>query len=151
MGQHDELIRILNEAVSHEYTGAVQYSQHSMLLTGQDKAIYEEFFKTGAEEGMAHAKLWGEKIVWLGGAPSAEVGTIRQSTDVREMLEYDLEHEKKAVELYTRALEVCDHEPTQYLLEDHIIDEQEDVEELQKLLGQVSIAEGTTDVEKEVV
>ena len=151
MGEHDELIQVLNQAVSHEYTGAIQYSQHSMLVTGEDKALFEEFFEDGAEEGMAHAKLWGEKIVWLGGAPSAEVGTISQSTDAREMLKFDLEHEKKAVEVYTHALDVCDHEPTQYLLEDHIIEEQEDVEEVQKLLGQVSIAEGTTEVEKEVV
>ncbi|MFB6345397.1 MAG: bacterioferritin [bacterium] len=151
MGEHDELIDVLNEAVSLEYTGAVQYSQHSMLVTGKDKAIFEDFFEEGAEEGMEHAKLWGEKIVWLGGAPSAEVGTVRQSTDVEEMLEYDLEHEKKAVDVYSRALEVCEHEPTQYLLEDHIIDEQEDVEEVQKYLGKVDIADGTATVEKEVV
>lgn len=150
MSQHDELIDVLNEAVSLEYTASIQYNQHSMLVTGSDKAVFEEFFREGAEEALDHAKLWGEKIVALGGSPSAEVGTIRQSTDLTEMLRMDLEVEKKAVEIYSRALEVCDHEPTQYLLEDHVIDEQEDVEELQKYLGEVAIAQGEQNVIQEV-
>jgi bacterioferritin (cytochrome b1) len=37
MADHDELIKILNEAVSLEYTAAVQYNQHSMLVKGRDK------------------------------------------------------------------------------------------------------------------
>jgi rubrerythrin len=57
------------------------------------------------------------------------------------MLEKDLEIEKRAVEIYTRAHRVCKHEPTRYMLENHILDEDKDVEELQKLLGKVRIAE----------
>jgi hypothetical protein len=59
-----------------------------------------------------------------------------------ELLEKDLEIEKRAVELYTRAHRVCKHEPTRYMLENHILDEDKDVEELQKLVGKVRIAEG---------
>jgi rubrerythrin len=57
------------------------------------------------------------------------------------MLEMDLEIEKKAVEIYTKAHRVCKHEPTKYMLENHILDEDKDVEELQKLLGKVRIAQ----------
>ncbi len=140
MSNYDELVDVLNEAVSLEYTASIQYNQHSMLVTGSDKAVFESFFREGAEEALNHAKLWGEKIVALGGTPSAEVGTVQQSTDLTEMLRMDLEVEKRAVDIYSRALDVCTHEPTQYLLEDHVIDEQEDVEELQKYLGEVAIA-----------
>jgi bacterioferritin len=150
MPQHNELIEVLNEAVSLEYTAAIQYNQHSMLLTGRDRLLFEDLFKSSARESLEHAKMWGDRIVYLGGVPRAEVGTIRQSTDVRELLEMDLEVERRAVEIYTRAHSVCRHEPTKYMLENHILDEDKDVEELVKLLGKVQIAEGSATVEKEV-
>jgi bacterioferritin (cytochrome b1) len=149
MAKHDELISVLNEAVSLEYTAAIQYNQHSMLLTGRDKLMFEAFFQDSSRESLGHAKMWGDRIVYLGGVPKAEVGTIRQSTQVNEMLEMDLELEKRAVEIYTRAHEVCKHEPTKYMLENHILDEDKDVEEILKLLGKVAIAQGTAVPTKE--
>ena len=142
MANHHKLIDVLNQAVSLEYTAVVQYNQHSMLLTGPDKEVFEELFTKQAEEALTHAKTWGEKIVYLGGVPTLEVGEIHQSTDLTEMLEMDLELETKAVETYSLAREVCGHVPTAYLLEDQIIAEQDDVERLVKLLGRVRIAKG---------
>src|SRR5215470_13879300 len=132
MADHEKLISVLNEAVSLEYTAAIQYNQHSMLLTGRDKLLFEEIFQHHSKESLGHAKMWGDRIVYLGGVPKAEIGSIRQSTDITEMLEMDLEVEKKAVEIYSRAHKACKHEPTQYMLENHILDEDKDVEELQK-------------------
>lgn len=140
MQGHDELIRVLNEAVSLEYTAAVQYNQHSMLLTGRDRRLFEDLFKEHSRESLDHAKMWGDRIVYLGGTPRAEIGTIRQSSSLEEMLQMNLEVEEKAVEIYTRAHKACTHEPTKYMLENHILDEDKDVEELKKLLGKVSIA-----------
>jgi bacterioferritin len=142
MGQHDELIKVLNEAISLEYTAAVQYNQHSMLVTGRDKILFEDLFKESAKESLSHAKMWGDRIVYLGGTPTAELGPIRQSTDVNEMLQMDLEIEEKAVEIYSRAHRICKHQPTVFMLENHILDEDKDVEELMKLLRKVKIAEG---------
>lgn len=142
MGEHQELIAILNEAITLEYTATVQYNQHSMLLTGRDKVLFEDIFKDAAKESLGHAKMWGDRIVYLGGVPKGEVGPIFQSSNVMEMIEKDLEIEKRAVEIYTRAHRVCKHEPTRYMLENHILDEDKDVEELQKLLGKVQIAQG---------
>src|SRR6185503_20262014 len=107
MPGHDELIKILNEAISLEYTAAIQYNQHSMLLTGRDRRLFEDFFKDSSRESLGHAKMWGDRIVYLGGVPKAEVGAVRQSTNLNEMLEMDLEIERRAVEVYTRAHEVC--------------------------------------------
>lgn len=149
MANYDELIAVLNQAVSLEYTAVLQYNQHSMLVTGPDKRIFEEVFRAHAKEALDHAKLWGEKIVFLGGVPTVEVGTVHQSTDVKEMLEMDLELEQKAVEVYSRARKICNHEPTTYLLEDHIMAEQEDVEEIQKYLGKVKLAQGKVKLKKE--
>jgi bacterioferritin len=142
MGDNQELIAVLNEAITLEYTATVQYNQHSMLLTGRDKVLFEDFFKDAAKESLNHAKMWGDRIVYLGGVPKGEVGPIFQSSNVMEMLEKDLEIERRAVEIYTRAHRVCKHEPTRYMLENHILDEDKDVEELQKLVGKVRIAEG---------
>jgi bacterioferritin len=141
MANHDELIKILNEAISLEYTAAVQYNQHSMLVMGRDKLLFEDLFQDAAKESLGHAKMWGNRIVYLGGIPKAEVAAIRQSTNVEEMLEMDLEIEKKAVEIYTRAHRACQHEPTKFMLENHILDEDKDVEELQKLLGKTKIGQ----------
>ena len=112
MADNSELISILNEALSLEYTASIQYNQHSMLLTGRDRRLFEDLFKDHSRESLNHAKIWGDRIVYLGGVPKAEVGTIRQSTDLTEMLEMDLEIEKKAVEVYSRAHKVCKHEAT---------------------------------------
>jgi bacterioferritin len=148
MAEHDELIGVLNEALSLEYTAAVQYNQHSMLLTGRDRLLFEDLFKDSSRESLGHAKMWGDRIVYLGGVPRGEVGTIHQSTNVIEMLEMDVELERRAVEIYSRAHKVCKHEPTRYMLENHILDEDKDVEELQKLLGKVGIAQGSATVHK---
>ena len=142
MNGHEELIAILNEAIALEYTATVQYNQHSMLVTGRDKRLFEDRFKDSSKESLSHAKMWGDRIVYLGGVPKPIVGPIRQSTDVNEMLQMDLEVEEKAVEIYTRAHKACKHQPTLYMLENHILDEDHDVEELRKLLGKVRIAQG---------
>lgn len=144
MGEHEELIGILNEAITLEYTAAVQYNQHSMLLTGRDKLLFEDVFQHHAKESLGHAKMWGDRIVYLGGIPKGEVGSIKQSSDVTELLEIDLEVEKRAVEIYTRAHKACKHLPTKFMLENHILDEDKDVEELQKLLGKVKIFAGAS-------
>jgi bacterioferritin len=141
MAEHGELVKVLNEAVSLEYTAVIQYNQHSLLLTGRDKLLFEDLFKEHSQEALGHARRWGQRIVYLGGVPGVEVGPVRQSTDITEMLEAALELEKKAVELYLRAHKVCSHEPTRFMLENHILDEDQDVEEFQKLLGKVKIAQ----------
>lgn len=142
MADHSELIAILNEAITLEYTAAVQYNQHSMLLVGRDKLLFEDFFKDAAKESLNHAKMWGDRIVYLGGVPKGSVGPIFQSSNVVENLEKDLEIETRAVEIYTRAHKICQHQPTTFMLENHILDEDHDVEELTKILGKVRMAEG---------
>jgi rubrerythrin len=80
----------------------------------------------------------------------SEVGAIQQSNNLTEMLEMDCEVEKRAVEICSRARKICKHEATGYMLENHILDEDKDVEEMQKLLGKVRIAESALPAEKKV-
>ena len=79
--------------------------------------------------------LVGEKIVALGGIPVAERNAVKQSNDVQQLLEYGLEFESKAVELYSKVLDVCaEDRPLVIFLETILLEEQEGVDDLTKII-----------------
>lgn len=133
-----ELIENLNQALSLELAGVIQYSQHSYLVTGIEREVYKEFFRDQAEEAQEHAEFLGDKIVALGGVPTVEPAMIRQSIDLKEMLKQDLELEREAMKAYMAAWNACgeDDLPTKFWLEGQIADEQTHVEELEKLTSE---------------
>lgn len=133
-----ELIENLNNALSLELSGIIQYSQHSYLVTGIEREIYKEFFREQAEEAQKHAQFLGDKLVALGGVPTVEPAMIRQSTDLKEMLKQDLELEREALAVYMKAWDSCGEEdlPTRFWLEGQIAEEQLHVEELEKLTSE---------------
>jgi bacterioferritin len=130
-----KIIDKLNEILSWEWTGVVQYTQHSFLVQDLWRETYAPLFRKGADESLHHSHLIGDKIVALGGQPTVERGEVRQSTDLREMLRFDLEFERSAVKLYSEALALCqDNHPLRVLLENIILEEQDGAERLEKLL-----------------
>ena len=133
-----ELIENLNSALSLELSGVIQYSQHSYLVTGIEREIYKGFFRDSAEEATEHAQTLGDKIVALGGIPTVEPAMIRQSTDLKEMLEQDLQLERDAMAAYMAAWASCGEEdlPTKFWLEEQIAEEQLHIEELEKLTSE---------------
>lgn len=134
----EELIENLNRALSLELAGIIQYSQHSYLVTGIEREIYKEFFRDQSEEARQHALFLGDKLVALGGVPTVEPAMIRQSTDLKEMLKLDLELEREALAVYMEAWDSCGDEdlPTRFWLEGQIAEEQQHVEELEKLTSE---------------
>ena len=133
-----ELIENLNQALSLELAGVIQYSQHSYLVTGFEREVYKEYFRDQAGEAQDHAEFLGDKIVALGGVPTVEPAMIRQSTDLKEMLKQDLELEREAMKAYMAAWNSCgeDDLPTKFWLEGQIADEQVHIEELEKLTSE---------------
>ena len=133
-----ELIENLNQALSLELAGVIQYSQHSYLVTGTEREVFKEFFRDQAEEAQDHAEILGDKIVALGGVPTVEPAMIRQSADLKEMLKQDLELEREAIAAYMAAWASCDDQdlPQKFWLEGQISDEQMHVEELEKLTSE---------------
>ena len=128
----------LNEAISLELTGLLQYNQYSQVLTGVDRKIWQEFFKHAADESLEHARKFAAKVTALGGVPSVEPGMVHETAILQEMLQNSLDHERHAVDVYTQALDLCvDNVAYRNLLEDQVLAETEDVEELEKFLGQV--------------
>ncbi len=131
----EKVIEHLNKALSIEYSAVIQYCQHSALVQGTDRAVYEEFFNESSEEARAHAKLVSDWIVSLGGVPTIEAAHIRQATSVVDMLKQDLETEKEALATYRSAHAAIEgDEPIKFMLEEQIVQEQKDVWEIEKFL-----------------
>ncbi|HEY0003316.1 MAG TPA: ferritin-like domain-containing protein [Pyrinomonadaceae bacterium] len=135
---NQQLIDNLNRALSLELAAVIQYMQHSFLVTGQEREVFRKYFGDQSEESHDHARTLGDKIVALGGIPTVEPSTIRQSTNLTEMLRQDLAMEREAMEAYTAAWEVAreSDRPTQFMLEERIYKEQEHIDELEKLTSE---------------
>jgi len=102
-----ELIKHLNEILKHEWTGVAQYAQASFVVEGPWREVYASKFSEDAEESFGHARQIGDKIAALGGVPVATRNEIKQSRDLTEVLEFSLAFESKAVELYSRAIDLA--------------------------------------------
>jgi len=125
----------LNECLKHEWTGVAQYSQAGFIIEGIWREVYAEKFLDDAKESFGHAKMVGDKIVALGGVPSVLRNEVKQSRDIHEVLEFSLAFESKAVEMYSKAIDLAEgNRPLVIFLEDILNDEQEGVDEYSKLL-----------------
>jgi len=133
-----ELVDNLNKALSCELAAVIQYSQHSYLVTGTDRQVFKDWFRDQAEEAQDHAESVGDKVVALGGIPTVEPAMIRQSVETKEMLRQDLELEREAMAVYMAAWASCDEDdlPQKFWLEERISEEQQHIEELEKLTSE---------------
>ena len=135
-----KLFEHLNKALSIEYSAVIQYWQHSALVQGADRKIYEEFFTEASVEARDHAKKVSDWIVSLGGVPTIEAARIQQATNVEEMLRQNLETENEALQAYRDALaSVEGDEPIKFMIEDQIMTEQQDVWEIEKFLSMLDL------------
>jgi bacterioferritin len=125
----------LNECLKHEWTGVAQYSQAGFIVEGMWREVYAEKFLSDAKESFGHAQMVGDKISALGGVPSVLRNEVKQSRDIREVLEMSLAFETKAVDMYSRAIELAEgNRALVVFLEDILKEEQEGVDEYTKLL-----------------
>jgi bacterioferritin len=147
------MIEKLNEILKWEYAGLVQYTQFSFIVQDTWREVFSKFFRDNGAEALEHAHLVGDKIVALGGVPTVERGEVKQSSDLREMLEYSLEVESKQVQLYTEAVELCEERDValRVLLEDLCLKEQEGVDHLEKVLKKRELAIGSKAAPKQKV
>jgi len=131
-----QVVDLLNKALSVEYSAVIQYIQFAALIQGADRRIYKEIFEDSSKESREHAQIVSDLIVSIGGTPTIETARIRQTSDVKEMLQFSLATEKEALETYQKAHDGLEGESgLKYLLEERIIAEQEDVWEFEKLLN----------------
>jgi bacterioferritin len=130
-----KIIDKLNECLRHEWTGVAQYAQAGFLVSGLWREVYSSMFFESAKESFNHAKMVGEKIVALGGIPTAERNPIKQTSDLNEMLKAALEFESKAVKLYSEAIELAEGDRALVVFLENILeDEQDGVDTLSRIL-----------------
>lgn len=146
---NEQIVEQLNNILSLEYAGVVQYMQHSFLISGHQRIVYSDFFREQSKGSLKHASVIGDKIVALGGVPNVEPATIHQATDLQEMLEQDLQLERDALAAYMKAWEMAGSNPTlKFMLESMIQDEQTHVEDLEKMTSKnnVAVSEGEKEI-----
>jgi bacterioferritin len=132
----EQVIGDLNEILSLEYTAVLQYTYEAMVVRGLERPRFVAAFQAEAAESLAHAGLIGSKVVALGGTPTTSVGPLNGTSNLEEMLRHNLAMERRAVELYTRALDhAVDDVALRTLLENQVQIEKASVEELERILG----------------
>ncbi len=150
MSAKQKLIDRLNDAMAWELAGVIQYMQAAVMVTGDAREIYYEFFHESSEEAHEHAEVVGQKITALGGVPTVEPAMIRQAADIDGMLEAALELEKDALKAWEDAHEVAGdvNKGTLFWIEEHIAEEQEHVDHLEKLTEKIKFAKSDIDKSK---
>jgi len=101
----EKLIELLNLDLTLEYAAAIQYIQHAAVMTEAQFGDIIKELRIHANEEIAHAITLADKISFLGGVPTIEVGEIKTSDDNIAMLKQDLEGEEDAIRRYKVRIE----------------------------------------------
>ena len=138
MVDKQELIGLLNKDLEKEFAAAVQYINHSALMTGAKFGSIIKELKIHATEEMMHAQTLADQIAFLGGKPSVNVDKIFTSDGNEEMLEQDLTGELDAIERYKvriRQAEELQEYALAHQLRNILAMEQEHAMDIQEALG----------------
>ena len=128
-----ELIDKMNAALGWELRAINMYAHYSANVKGIHRLQLSPMFNTEMTESIDHAD-----IVRLGGIPVTERSThpITHTTDYVEMLNYALETEIKASEVYAELLPLIDQTDDLYdSIEQIYLSELKSVEEMRLLVG----------------
>jgi bacterioferritin len=102
------VIEQLNAALSSELTAIVEYMTQSEMCQNWGYKRLGDLTKARAIEEMKHAEGLIERIIFLDGIPSVDVGLKPQlGSKVQEQLDIDLKDELDAVRQYNDAAKVC--------------------------------------------
>ncbi len=101
----EKLIVLLNMDLELEYSAAIQYINHSSVMTGAAYGDIIKELKIHANEEIQHAMILSDQIDYLRGSPSINVGKILTSKDNDEMLQQDLDGENDAIKRYKLRVE----------------------------------------------
>ncbi len=142
----DELIRLLNKALSDEWLAYYQYWIGSKVVKGPTKdAVMAELVQHATEE-LGHADMIALRIIQLGGTPVLEPKEWYNLTNcgydipsdpfVKKILEQNIKGEQCAIETYDNLMAVVkDKDPITYNMVLTIISQEvEHEEDLQGLL-----------------
>ena len=134
----EQLIEKLNNDLAWEYTAAIQYVQHSGVITGAAYiSIRKEIIVHAAEE-LQHAITLSDQINYLGGFPSVKTYEAQVAHDNIMMLQQDLAGEEDAVRRYIERISEAEELKLFHLsqqLRNILVMEQEHAKDLAEALG----------------
>ena len=134
----EKLIELLNKDLELEYSAAIQYIQHSAVMTGAQYLDVIKELKIHANEEIAHALILADQIAFLGGIPTVDVEKIYIDANNEIMLEQDLEGEYTAIKRYKERIGQAE-QLQEYALSQQLrtilADEQEHAMDIESALG----------------
>ena len=135
----DQLVELLNHDLELEYSAAIQYINHSAVMTGAAYGDIIKELKIHTNEEIQHAMILADQIDFLEGKPSVVVGKIHTSEDNQEMLRQDLDGEQDAIRRYKIRIEQAE-ELKEFALAQQLrsilANEQEHAMDLKQALGE---------------
>ena len=134
----EEFIIELNKDLAWEYAAAIQYVQHSAVITGPEYEGIQKELVIHSQEEMQHAVMLSEQIDFLGGVPTVAIEDIEVSPQSIAMLEQDLVGEDNAIMRYKqriRQAEALGEYGLRRVLEDILIQEEEHKRDLLSALN----------------
>ena len=110
MPNREPIIAKLNEILEHEMAGVVRYTHYSLMVFGFSRIPVVNWFRSAANETLAHAVEAGEMITLIGGYPSLGIGRLLEThhVDLREMLRESMDFEIQGVDMYRELLVLAD-------------------------------------------
>ena len=106
----EHTVQVLNQILEQELAGVVRYTHYALMVTGPNRIPLVEFMKQQAAESLAHAQQVGEILTGLDGHPSLKVAPLEETFrhSIRHILSESLNHEVRAVDLYTELLDTVE-------------------------------------------
>jgi rubrerythrin len=133
----EDLIAILNRAMSMEYGALFLLSQHIGRVQDENT---KRLLRQVEEMELAHAEKTAGLIFSLGGVPNADLPQLRPRATLREILEVHIEGEVRAIDLYTRAAQAAGDPATRNLLDELRREEEEHLRMFRAALERVPAA-----------
>lgn len=134
----ERIIAALNEDISYELGAIMQYLWHHFTAEGLESPAIIELFKETSLEEMKHLSMLAERVVYLGGEPTAKIAPFKQGGDLRQMVQDDLEGERTAIRMYREHIRLCEEEGdpvTRLLLETILSDEEKHADRWETVLA----------------
>jgi len=107
MRGNTKVIAELNKALREELTAINQYFLHAEMCENWGYKKLSEYIKKQSIGEMKHAEALLERILFLDGAPTMEPLKLTVGSNIKEMLQSDLDLELSAVKDYNAAIQVA--------------------------------------------
>src|SRR6266481_6300749 len=103
-----EAVEVLNRIVELELSGAVRYTQYSLMVFGHARIPIMSWMREQAAEALLHASQAGEEVTAMGARISLDIGELAGThhESVDDIMQELLIHERKGIELYRRLLKL---------------------------------------------